>query len=305
MIWPAEDSLRLLLLLGARSAARIVTTCRAASQRYGGLVPLQRKAEADPAKYQQDLEAQAAIASLELVLAEAHQALTPPASEGSSEHTQKGLMAATSTFDGALKELEKLESTLHTEMRYLYGPDWDLKPGKLISKKGTWLKKSTGFSWDVSDSDKYYLPNGISMPALQIGKVTDPVELKRHEWSRQHQRIWLKPTIIDSLEARRGVWFIYGPHWEVVGNEIVALLDTWLKRSCQMSGELAPFELIYVPKDLSVRLKCRPEAVEEEWEKFRHPHVHQHMKVTLDAAPLTVKQEKYDIFVGMSDKLYP
>lgn len=293
MLWPAGDSLRLLYLLEARGSVPILATCRAMRRQFGQLVGLLRQALADPGT-SAAAETHEAMLDLELILAEASDALTAPATGG--------LAAAPSTLQSAMAELADLESSLHTEMRYVYGPDWDLKPGKLISKKGTWLKKNTRFSWDALDADKLYMPHGVVMPVLQIGRVTDAEELKRHEWSNQHSRVWLKPPIIQAVEARRGVWFIFSPHWEVQGNVIVANTDTWLKRSCQMSGELQPFELIYVPKDLPVRLTRPPEVVDEQWEKFRHPHVYQHRMVTLPSKPLTVKQDKYDIFVGQSEK---
>lgn len=78
--------------------------------------------------------------------------------------------------------------------------------------------------------------------------------------------------------------------------------DSWLKRSCQMSGELQNFELIYVPKGVCPA-KPRPlipgvpiylsKAVDlvdevraayatcvglEDWEIARHQHVHLHRK---------------------------
>merc|ERR1719221_386919 len=136
---------------------------------------------------------------------------------------------------------------------------------------------------------------------MQIGRVLDPAELKLHEWSNQHLRVWLKPSLVRTLETRRDVWFVYGPHFEGEGNVTVAVADTWLKRSCQMSGELQPFELIYVPKGLPLALSSPPEVVSEQWEKFRHAHVHQHRKVALAAPPRTLKQDKYDILFGQSD----
>merc|ERR1719498_983819 len=111
-----------------------------------------------------------------------------------------GLSAAASPLDLSLMELGNLENSLHTEMWYLYGPDWELKPGKLISRKGTWLKKSTRFSWEVSEKNKLYVPHGVAMPMLQIGRVTDSVELQRHEWAGQHRLVWLMPAIIRTLE---------------------------------------------------------------------------------------------------------
>lgn len=208
------------------------------------------------------------------------------------------------TFESSVKALQALQSELHTEMRYVYGPDWEVKPGKLVSKKGTWLKTCTMFSWEIQEgpnANKLYLPHGIVMPILQMGRVTDPKEKKRHEWSMQHLCVWLKPSITQTLEARRFCWFAYWPHWEDKGHVIVPATDTWLKRTTQMSGELQPFELIYVPKGLQVRLERRAEVVEEEWEKFRHAHVHLHRKVTLVMPVVTVKQDQFDIFVGHDD----
>lgn len=294
-VWPADDSLRLVCLLQACSAVPLVLACQATRRQYSDLVTLQRKAEADPDTFAPFLEVKGALADLECTLAAASDSSVAPSGT---------LASASSSFDNSLMELANLENALRTEKWYLYGPDWELKPGKLISKKGTWLKKSTRFSWDVLEQEKLYVPHGIAMPMLQIGRVTDTVELQRHEWAGQHRLVWLTPAIIRTLEARRGVWFIFGPHWEVAGNDVVPAVDTWLKRSCQMSGELQPFEMIYVPKELPVQLACQPELVEEEWEKFRHPHVHQHRRVVLTSPPLTVKQDKYDIFVGQAESSY-
>merc|ERR1711957_759046 len=97
-------------------------------------------------------------------------------------------------------------------------------------------------------------PHSVIMPVLQIGRITDPLELKRHEWTTQHFRVWVKPAIVQTLEVRRNIWFVYWPHWQCDGLTIVPVIDTWLKRSTQMSGEVQPFELVYVPKGLPVRL---------------------------------------------------
>jgi len=290
-VWPGDDSLRLIGLLQSVAAAPLLRACRGTRRQYGELVTLQRKVEADPETFQPILEAHDALANLQLALADA-----APAADG--------LAPAPSTLPSALSVLAGLEKELHTEMWYIYGPDWELKPGKLISRKGTWLKKSARFSWDIHELDKLYVPHGVTMPILQLGTVTDTSELQRHEWTLQHRRVWLKPAVIRALEARRGAWFIFGPHWDVVGHDVVPSGDTWLKRSCQMSGELQPFEMIYVPKDIPLRLASQPKLVEEEWEKFRHPHVSQHRKVMLAGLPLTVKQDKFDIFVGQSDSPY-
>jgi len=293
VVWPEEDMLRLLLLTSAAGGAALTMACTALSQQLAEPVKLLRKSEMGEEGGMQALELQQSLRSLELAMeqADAH------AAAGSSPASP----APPPTWQTAWEQLRSLEGSLQTEMRYVYGPDLEVKPGKLVSKKGTWLKKGTKFSWETPDAHKLYLPTGVVVPVLQIGQVADPVERKRHEWSSQHLRVWLKPAIIRSLEARRGVWFVYWPHFEDDGACIVATTDTWLKRSTQMSGELNPFELVYVPKGLPVRLARDPEIVDEQWEKFRHPHVHQHRKVTLASPPLTVKQDKYDVFIGQAE----
>jgi len=289
MVWPKDDMYRLLCMIQTESAARLLSACPALAHDLGAPVALMRQADASPGAHAHALEAQQAMATLDIALGEC-------ASASGAE------AAPLPTWNGAWEELRTMEAALHTEMRYVYGPDWEVKPGKLVSKKGTWLKTTTQFSWEVSDMNKMYIPQGIVMPVLQIGQVTDQVELKRHEWGAQHLRVWLKPPIARTLEARRGTWFVYWPHFEDEGLHIVAAVDTWLKRTTQMSGELQPFELIYIPRGMTIRLTREPEQVEEQWEKFRHQHVHQHRKVVLAAPPLTVKQDKYDIFVCHSDE---
>jgi len=252
-----------------------------------------RKALGDPTKYMPELELQQALVSLDLATVEAAQI---------AGARQTSVQTA---WQGAYQNLVVLEGALQTECRYCYGPDWDVKPGKLVSRKGTWLKVSTRFSWDLNDQQKLYLPQGVVMPILQIGRVTDPVEIKRHEWSSQHVRVWMKPSIVRTLEARRGVWFVYWPHFEDKGLAIVPQVDTWLKRTTQLSGEMEPFELIYVPKGLLIQVATEPVMVDEEWEKYRHQHVHMHRKIVLASPPLTVKQDKYEIFVGQREDRPP
>jgi hypothetical protein len=202
----------------------------------------------------------------------------------------------------ACGHLSSLEEAFNYEMRYVHGPDWELKPGRLITRKGTWLKKTTRFSWDIPHEDKLYVPEGVGVPILQIGRVTDPVELRLHEWSEQHLRVWVKPAIITKLEARRNVWYVYWPHWKDSlqgdGISIAAAADTWMKRTTGMSGEMQPFELIYVPKGMVVQLTREPEVVDEEWEVNRHGHVNQHRRVTLSAHPTCLRRDKFDIFGG-------
>lgn len=286
--------LRLLLFLGARDSARVAAITPAHHKRLSASVAQLRKAEevgVDSAAREKELDAlmmQESMLVLERLLGEASKTTgsAPPESISAAHH-----------------QVSALEAAMHTEMRYVHGPDWEVKPGKLISKKGTWLKRTTRFSWEIAPGDKLYLPEGVALPVLQIGRVTDTSELKLHEWSAQHLRVWLKPPIVRTMETRKDVWFVYWPHFEgeETGTVIVATADTWLKRSTQMSGELQPFELVYVPKGMLIHLSKVPAPVDEEWEKNRHAHVHQHKKVTLAAQPLTMRRDKYDIFVGQPE----
>lgn len=283
-VWPEEDMLRLWQLLETPSLARLSSASRLLHKQLQAPLAASRKAEGTQAA-----ELALALQSLELTLAEAAEASRAPT------------LPPEVAWREAIEDLRAMEVTLHTETRYVYGPDWEVKPGKLVSKKGTWLKPDTRFSWELTEGQKLYLPQGVIMPVLQIARVIDPVELKRHEWAAQHLRVWMRPQIVRTLEARRGVWFVYWPHWEDKGLVLVATSDTWLKRATHMSGELQPFELIYVPKGLLLRLAKEAAPVDEEWEKHRHQHVHLHRKVVLASPPLTVKQDQYDIFVGQGD----
>lgn len=286
--------LRILALLHPSSVGALVPTCRAVWKNIKKFLPILR-----------DKAAGGQYADIELELAEAAIAVALALSEvsgtGKASGEEATLSAAPLEWRSALETLSNLEQSMHTEMRYVYWPDWEQKPGKLVARKGTWLKRTTQFSWALTNDEKHYLPHGILMPVLQVDKVVDDDELHRHEWVQQHARVWLKPSIVRTLEARRNAWFVYWPHFEDAGLDIVALVNTWLKRSTQMSGDLQPFELIYVPKGLVVRLAERASLVDEEWEKSRHPHVHLHRKITLAAPPLTITQDKYEIFVGQSD----
>lgn len=286
-LWPQEDLPRLLDLLPARSVARMSSVSVELKRQFQAAALSGRKAEEDPANFNDVHRAQQAILALEHVLAQA---------------TRVTSSSDAVTWKPAWDKLQSLEASLHTEMRYVYGVDWDVKPGRLVSKKGTWLKVNTRFSWELTEGQKLYMPQGVVMPVLQIGKVVDRDELKRHEWVGQHLRVWLKPPLVRTLQARQAVWFVYWPHFENTGPlKIVSTTDTWLKRATSMSAELQPFELVYMPKGMTVHLTEEPSLVEEEWEKYRHQHVHLHRKVVLASPPLTVKQDQYDIFVGHVD----
>mmetsp|Transcript_47495 Transcript_47495/g.106636 ORF Transcript_47495/g.106636 Transcript_47495/m.106636 type:complete len:312 (-) Transcript_47495:95-1030(-) len=291
-IWLPEDPLPLLRVLKARDLGRLLSASSGCRRQFQEPVAALRRAEADPdSGALEALDLQQALQSLELALSEAGQAA--------------GKAPGDDEWGAAWQELASLEATLRTDMRYVYAPDWEIKPGKLVSRKGTWLKTTAQFSWELKEggeeAEKLYLPAGVAVPVLQIGRVVDKEELKLHDWVIQHLRVWMKPEIVKTIKARHGGWFIYWPHFEDRGLTITPAVDTWLKRSCQMSGELQPFELIYAPRGVPINLAQRPASVDEDWEKARHQHVSSHRRVVLASPPVTMKQDQYDILVGQRD----
>jgi hypothetical protein len=109
-------------------------------RQYGAMTALQREAGSGSPEAQQSLEMQDAIKKLEVALAETSKRTDKPGGD---------LSVNPPTLQTALADLETLEQALSTEIRYVYGPDWDIAPGKLTSKKGTWIKPSTCFSWEI------------------------------------------------------------------------------------------------------------------------------------------------------------
>lgn len=288
--WPENDIFRLLQLLGGAHAAPLVACSSALWRRLSGPAKLSQARAGEEA-----LDLSEAMTELQHLLEDVEVAVGAPVPKAAE----------------VCDVLSTLEVDLRTEMRYVHAPDWEMKPGRVISRKGTWLKKSTRFSWDITPEDKLYVPEGVAVPVLQIGRVTDQTELSRHEWADQHLLVWLKPPLLETLEARRNAWFVYWPHWaedvrpfEGEGLAIAASVDTWLKRSTGMSGELQPFELVYVPKGMTLTLSALPEQITEEWERRRHGHAQNHRKVHLASPPLTMRRDKFDILVGQSNNTF-
>lgn len=302
VVWPPEDKLRLLEMVGhASGVAPLLATCTKLWHQLWRSVGLLRECQADERRSRAMLEAQAAFDSLEIVLNQTTRLVQMPILDAI---VTKGIdniaMPEPQAWRSSVSLLDSLEVALHTSMRYVYSPDWEVRAGRMISKKGTWLKTTTKFSWEVSEPDeKIYIPQGVAMPVIQIGHVTDPEEIVRHDWTLQHLVVWLKPSIVETLKRRADTWYVYYPHFyqeDVL--TITAQVDTWFKRSCQMSGEMQPFELIYVPRGVQIKLACPAEVVDEEWEKTRHGHIASHRKVTFASPPLKVRQGKYEIFVS-------
>jgi hypothetical protein len=299
MIWPAEDMLRLMCMANAQTLATLPAVSNEFSKHFGASVKLARDSKGDA----KALELEQTCASLEALIGTA---LEVPATQEKSEKAAAAAapsMVPPENWNAAWQNMRALEADMHTDMWHVYAPDWEVHPGKLISKKGTWCKRTTQFSWETKEVARLYMPHGVVMPCLQISSIKDKKELARHDWVSQHLRVWLRPSIVRTLEARRGIWFVYWPHWQDEGTAIVAINDTWLKRTTQMSGELQPFELIYVPKGQRVKMLREAEIVgeSEPWERYRHAHVHQHRRIMVAAPPLTVKRDKYDVFVGQGN----
>lgn len=292
-IWPQKDFHRIVGFLQVSSIAAIAAVCKAMKKHTEMKMD---KTQARPNNLQflqENLEAEEILRNLSWLSDEAKEKCGPLESETC-----------------LLQQLSRKQEENKTVQAYVYIIDWEIKPGALFAKKGTWLKTSTRFSWELGVEDKLYVPTGLGVPILQVAKITDEVELKRHDWAANHMRVWVKPGIINKLRARRDVWFVYIPHFHEQDDVVVAVQDTWLKRTTQLSGEMDSFELVYVPKGLPIFLTKHPEPVGEPWEVKRHAHVHFHRTLHLDGRPLTTSIQdsqaegttRYEIFIGQEGR---
>merc|ERR1719440_789702 len=100
LVWPEEDSLRLLCLLQACSAVPLVLACSSTRRQYSELVALRRQAEADPSKFQPLLEVRTALADLQSILDETN--------ESSNVTSTVGTLGAASSLDKMVSELGSL-----------------------------------------------------------------------------------------------------------------------------------------------------------------------------------------------------
>eukprot|EP00397_Hematodinium_sp_SG-2012_P038931 GEMP01042424.1.p1 GENE.GEMP01042424.1~~GEMP01042424.1.p1 ORF type:complete len:214 (+),score=18.91 GEMP01042424.1:60-644(+) len=108
---------------------------------------------------------------------------------------------------------DKLERSF-CEMWYLYDPDWKSQGTALVAEKGTWLKKSTRFSWECPrDEVMHYMPIMARLPYMKLSGVSDKVERHRHRYSKIHRRVWLHPQVVKELDNRLNCFYIYWPHW--------------------------------------------------------------------------------------------
>jgi len=85
---------------------------------------------------------------------------------------------------------------------YIYKLHWtDTSP--CTANRDTWLKRSTGLSWELMPDDKLAIAAGETL-SLQAGprNVTDSRELSRHAHSAEHQEIFLAGHELRRLRMR-------------------------------------------------------------------------------------------------------
>jgi len=292
-LWPQHDLIRLVGLLQVSGLGALLAACKDFSQNLQAPASAVRQSGANPEDCDQILEAHRILAAMDDTLLQAEK-LTA----GQGELSIADLEDAERSV---LEKINALEADLASVHCYCYSPDIDMAPGKLVARKGTWIKTSTRFSWELPEEDKFYVPQGMAVPIIQLGPVTDREEATRHDWAGQHLKIWMKPAVMKALEARRHTWFVYLPHFRDEGLSLLATSDSWIKRSAQLSGELDPFEMVYIPQGIRIQLAGPVQHVQEEWERDRHNNVYQHRKIVLARPLVTIKQDNFDIMVGHDD----
>lgn len=186
--------------------------------------------------------------------------------------------AAASASSAEVQALDPVDATIWKELEiwYVFAPDWEVRSHELQSKKGTWVKGTTAFSWEQTPSTKLYLAPGVVMPVATVANVIGE-EKTRHAWSEQHKRVWLKPAILKELWDLQNAWYFYAPHFAQRGDSLVALQDTFLKRTCQMSWDLRDFEKVAIDAH-QIMYVSDVKTVTEPWEVKRHAHVDQHRR---------------------------
>ncbi|CAE8675321.1 unnamed protein product, partial [Polarella glacialis] len=108
------DLLRLVHLLEVRSLGRLLSASSSLRRRFQAPVDALRREETEPGCGA--LEA----LELELALADLGQVL-----EDSRKVTCNTELDPASGWTKAVQNLQSLEGTMQTEMRYVYGPDWE------------------------------------------------------------------------------------------------------------------------------------------------------------------------------------
>ncbi|CAE7307532.1 ebh [Symbiodinium microadriaticum] len=178
---PEPDTFRLLGLLQAKEFGPLLPASSSCRTRFQEPVHALRRAEADPKSGAlEEMEMREALRDLQSLVAEAQEV---------------GVRMAGLRHRRALASLLRCIALSLDE-----GPDKYFIAG--LPRKGG------------ERAEKLYLPAGVAVPVLQIGKVIDQEELKLHDWVCQHLRVWLKPEILQTIEARYGTWFVYWPHFE-------------------------------------------------------------------------------------------
>mmetsp|Transcript_16776 Transcript_16776/g.37105 ORF Transcript_16776/g.37105 Transcript_16776/m.37105 type:complete len:267 (+) Transcript_16776:30-830(+) len=204
--------------------------------------------------------------------------------------------------DKLLAQLKDLE--LSGEVWYLYAPHFDMRNvGDSLATQGTWVKKTCAFSWEVPEQHKIHIPEGLRVPSEGLPyAVDDPDEVNRHDWVCQHRKIWLTPRVVQFLKQRATQWYIYWPHWRVIagpGNEVaglVALANTWVKRTAQFSEKLGKDEKSFVGEGQVVYISGGVKMVEAPLERRRHQYIDEHRCIVLSSR-MQLVQGKDSLFM--------
>lgn len=297
-VWPRTDFHRLISMLAVRDIGSMAATCSGLKRKFQGMT---ENVRGGGDELQLMLSAEQLLSDVETLLA-----------VGAEMEGDGGPESLPKAEDSASLDAKVFEATAvakEIEKAYIYLPDWQIKPNQIVAHKGSWIKVSTQFSWELQPQHKLYVPAGMAVPVLHTSRVRDAAERGRHEWTRHHSQIWITSKAAKALQARRGVWFVYAPCVEVdPQNPLVAKFkeNSWIKRSCQLSGELELFELMCVPQGFRIYLRSPPSQVTEPWEMHRHAHTHLHLRLHLDTEPVTkpiiCDGEKYEFFLGQEGR---
>merc|ERR1711970_1350354 len=80
---------------------------------------------------------------------------------------------------------------------YIYLPHWEPAQGEcrgFTAVQDTWLKRSTKFSWDISEVEKIYVTSGTFLPILDSSPPSG-IEAARHQWANQHLSLVLREEV--------------------------------------------------------------------------------------------------------------
>lgn len=216
---------------------------------------------------------------------------------------------------------------------YIYGPHWSL-PASMSREKAyidssenkkhgprteelhalqtTFLKRTTAFSYELSEDDKRYVPENAVLNVQHLMPVSDPSERARHSGSAEHLEVLLTPKSEQNVEEdfqvmktlhesgrlqpteewhQRALWYIYSPHWQLPRgrwhqrfllkqDQLRALQATCLKRSTALSRELAAEAQRGVPEGQLLNVQHLM-PVSDPQERSLHSGSAEHLEVIL------------------------